>query len=713
MINNQDIKSGADLEILLGGPYLKEVFNTFFEAEMIPEMIELAEGYSIKINKPQSIEIIEGSRKDLRIKLFLTLYNPNGTVNALVREVTTLDAKLDFKIEKNDADQVTGIKLKVRVVDFSGGLSTMIEFANLMLQIQAETNPDSNLPISSIPPVLVLAMLNEHLGQERPLNIFNQGTVIRDLKIKKFTDDPLTSAFGIYLNLNLKEGPEPDSLFENEIDLNEAINFLPSGKAIAFGMNDDAFTRFGTNVKQTFAEEKNAGKGDWHYPLKDNRDKVVGRLSSIKLGAYKTPIMEGLAVTGWENKNHFYVEMKGEVYVDEMGIELEPDFRILVGIIPKIVNGKLEWETSLIDTDIDLTFWEELKLSFTAGFIIGWVLGVFTGPIGLILGAGITTGVGLLVTDTIADAIGENMVEGMYKDYVDASMFEAMPDRVTTIWKRYDPFYWTQHQVVSLLDMVKVNDDGFSFCGNATTGIETTPVEHVVYKDEIRRENGEVFGFDVRVKDYQNIDPKYIDNHLRRDPENHPDRFAITLAELDYRKAHKKFSSRLMFFYPFKIDVDNGRINRIMTISDREKKEIEDKYVNPYLAERGEWFEANKKEETMQEVEEEYKGDNETEKERRYNAKKNEWLEAEEKEYRRSTLPPLYRMDAEKAVSFDMHPNEYGKLQVAGYLALVHIYKLIYMKNTGRFHYRTKANITKLDNLSEFPQYETSDTMNI
>lgn len=713
MINNNNIQSGADIEILLGASYIENIIKTFFESKSIPDQISLGSN-GVKIHPIQSLQILDGNNQDVELNIPLDFLDNNGTT--LLSGRSNFVTKLNFNRISNDAGNIAELKLKLEIIDYTGNIANAIELANALTNANANLSDEDKAKRIWTKPK-VLEELNKTLGQEYPLNIFGKGKQIRNMEIKKFADDnQAEKAIGIYINLRLQQGPEDFNVFENTINVSEAINFLPEGQAISFGMNEDMFNRLASDIKQSFAEERNKGEGDWHYPLKDG-DKTKGKFRSLKITPYKTPIFNGMNFTGeFEMHNALLITLKGEIDVKEA--DIKPDFTVKIALKPNINNGNLEWETELIDSDVDLTFWETLKLGFAFGFIIGWVLAIFTGPIGLAVG-GVLGGISMLFIDPIADAIGEGIISDLYKQYIDTSLFDAIPDRVTTITRRRDPFYLTDFQVVSNISELSINDEGFSLAATASTGTQFIPVDHVVIKNEIRNSQNDIIGFEIRVKDWQKIDADVLPNFTRKNSSINPALFYLSVDEVRSRKSSgDRYRQKLQFNWPFKIDKENNSISRIKTISTVEKIEIENKYLLPHLNERGEWFDANLKDSTMQEVVTALEkklgrplNDNDDkEKQRRYNEKFKEWIEEEELTYRRGPLKPLFKADAEQITTFDLSPNEFGKMQQKGLMAMVYTYKRIHLKKTNTFYYRTEKNHSLSDNLGNFPEYESWDS---
>ncbi len=701
MVVNTEIKSGADIEILLGENYLQQIIQTFFDSNSIPPNLSI-QGYRIDINPLTNLQLLDADDRDIQLDIPLDYFLPDGSQIPIAGN-TTIDAKLNLNKSFTEDGNINELKIQIEVVDFGGTIQTAVNIANTQLPSNLQLTHQS-----------VVALLNANLGQEYPLNIFGKDKQIRNMESVKYADNGQTSkAIGIYLNLRLQKGPEDFNVFENTIDLNEAVNFLPADQDVAFGIPNEMFSRISSDLKEGFAVESEAGGGNWSYPLKDG-NKVIGKLRSIKILPYKTPIFNGISVTGFELQNSLQVILKGEIFVKEA--DIKPDFTVQIELKPNIVNGAIEWTSDLIDSDVDLSFWETLKLSFTFGFIIGWILSIFTGPIGLAVG-GILTGIAAIIADPIADAIGEGIIEDIYKDYVDTSLFDAIPDRVTTITKRRDPFHETEYQVVSNFNHVLIDDDGFSMAGTASTGENYVPFDHVIIKNEIRGTNDSIQGFEIRVKDWNDIEEDILPTFERKHIQNKPELFYLSTNEIKSRKSDGRYSRKLQFNWPWEIDKKSNEIKHLKTISSVEKKEIENKHIKPHLSNRTQWYNDNLKEDTMAEIVEDMEkdlgrpltDDDDKEKRRRFTEKLTEWLEEEEATFRRGGLKPLYKVDAEKAATLDLSPNEYGKLQQRGIMAMIYKYKRIRLKKTNTFYYRAKRNHTISDNLGEFKEYHSAD----
>ena len=77
MVINEQIKSGADIEILLGENYITQILQTFYDSKSIPESFTLDNGYTIGINPMSGLRFLDDNNRDIRLDIPLDFFDEN------------------------------------------------------------------------------------------------------------------------------------------------------------------------------------------------------------------------------------------------------------------------------------------------------------------------------------------------------------------------------------------------------------------------------------------------------------------------------------------------------------------------------------------------------------------------------------------------------------------------------------------------------------
>jgi hypothetical protein len=140
------------------------------------------------------------------------------------------------------------------------------------------------LDIAGVDADTVEAEIRGQLDRPIPLGVA-QGQKVQRIRIKEFVSDEQRT-LGIYVDLALRSGPEPESYAEPRGDLDTAQDFRPPGAPLAFATSPGLFTLLGQDAK--FRQAEATDSGGFRYPLRENpldpESNEVGRIKGISMG---------------------------------------------------------------------------------------------------------------------------------------------------------------------------------------------------------------------------------------------------------------------------------------------------------------------------------------------------------------------------------------------------------------------------------------------
>jgi hypothetical protein len=718
MIDQSLIRSGFDLELLLSERYIKYFLLTSFETGAIPwwtrdvnqdtgavtniiihPPVELEQNrlyephpdfephpfldtvpfvYTESTNAMEVTLLPEEEEADIRVQLVVSAIAPplgeGFPPVVLTEQQMHIDARFFVQSDPLPSGFQGNVRLRLELVDIGGPFIAVA----------------SGLP--GFDKARTLARMKEEFDRDVPLSIVGEGGSIMQIETKKFfsqDEDDAPTCIGLYVNLNLRDGPEPTSFVGPRGDLALAENFLPKDHHLAFGFNGGLYPKLGTDIFQRMAAPKEGG--GFFYPL-DPSEPGLGKIISAKV------YPEGPGVPDGADEafpNVLVVEVEGEIFVDNF---FDPNVVMKIRLIPTIRDGILTFKT---DFDLDIP---------SAGWVVvGFALLGF-----LSLNLALPLTIAALAAKAIAEKVGEDVAAPMIDAQLeDASLLEAFPNKLAVEVRRWDPMYTTLHQVVSLVNEVAINRKGMGFAAfDMRVGKEPKPRDDVVVRSEVRDEEGNVSGLLYRVSDLDQyvqqadivfpgtdrldfvgtVPPDGIEDprvHLSVDQAVDRIRNGRLLAEIPYT--------------PYKIDEVDNQIYQILTLSRKEVPEIQAdarRLLRQELrASRGQEFRDRAREELTAEL---GRDPTEEEVETRFSQILNAEVDA--------GADKRYRRERERYLKFDLEPSEYADLQRKGILVLEHQgLQIVKMKERfgGAAYYRDRADEDKGDNLLRLPRYKS------
>ncbi len=154
----------------------------------------------------------------------------------------------------------------------------------------------------------IVADLKENVDRRVPFAVAGGGALQR-IETRTYIGDPdRPNGIGVYLNLALRDGPEPGSLLtEPRGDVTLAQNLLEPGARMAFAFPPETYARLSDDLQFAMAVERPDAPGEYHYPLMDGDDQI---------GIIKGISVEPERVTGGAFTNVLVIDIHGEYEID-------------------------------------------------------------------------------------------------------------------------------------------------------------------------------------------------------------------------------------------------------------------------------------------------------------------------------------------------------------------------------------------------------------
>lgn len=570
-IDQLRVKSGFDVEALLGAQYLRMVLQTAYDAGVIPASAEFG-GTKVELAMLNSDRLYEplldadGNLPPTHPDAFETEILFNHSLGANVRVRIQVQPENTFPIFFDLFVRIDLEKTQEEGTIASAGINiAVVDVESPALAILAQ--PPFNLPKSE-----VLARVKEFIDRKLDLGGASKFKKVEDVAILWHQgDDEFAPALGIYINIRMRNGDEDDQFLPPRGDLSAALNFLPLDEDIAFAsrpglygdMGKDVFSR--TAIKDKFGNIEHALR----YNILNPNSTRIGNVDSIRVGQIVLPTAPSVGLNGLR------ISLEGE-YVDPIDLT-NTDVTFTIDIKPSInEEGLLVWSTDL-DVNVDalfefITFWA-VSLTF-----------ILFGPIG----AGIFLGA-VLVAEVGAGIFFGEYFEARAAKKADATLSDVIPDRLTIKTRRWDPFYATLHQVVTKPSQAQFNAKGFMLCGKAAVGRELVPPVDTVIRDEIRDADGNIASLQYRLADFEKIQEdtglNAVGTHRREftpaDPAE-PDLFPLTLDQIQARMDDPDgpLVIKNIPYFPAYVYVRDHQINQLLCLSGPELQEVRDQLRN-------------------------------------------------------------------------------------------------------------------------------------
>lgn len=623
-----------------------------------------------------------GDEGDISLRVFpsyfdLTKDPPSGISNLL-----HIDLKIRFQVVSTPlADGLVGdIGVQLSLLDASGPL------------IDAATNlPDGRSKEE------IVAELRKSIDRRVPFAVAGGGALQR-IETRTYAGDPQRpNGIGVYLNLALRDGPEPGSLLtEPRGDLALAQNLLEPEATMAFAFPRQTYARLSDDLKFAMAVERPDAPGEYHYPLLDGDDQI---------GIIKGISVEPERIAGGAFTNVLVIDVHGEYEIDNF---FDPDFHLRIRLVPTTAaNGSFDFE---VDDDLDLS---------AAAYIVSIFIGVV---VSFVLPQ---VGIPLVFLLPLLLKLGEHVAGGIAGSVVEAelertSFLDTLPHKLVGEVRRWDPLYSTLHRVETADVDVAANDQGFAFDARALfVGKATRPLQSMVIRSETRDTGRAVDGLVYRAADigpflttdledtfaatdrmpYVELLPPEGDIERRR--------VVLTMQQVLDRLAAGDRHVGDLDYRPQKADVREHQIFQILAVTPRELDEIRALSRDRLRAEVRAESATVLRQAAIEQLQFELG-----------RAPTAEEIEARLRELIDLVVEPLlpgrFHTELDRRLAFDLAPNEFADLQRQNILVLGRGHLEIRTTPRGTVYYRDyewpfEPGVSKADNLLSLDRYTHVD----
>lgn len=570
-VDQSKVKSGFDVEVLLGEHYLQMLLQTAFDAGMIPasaqfstttvRMVMLGAG---RLYEPEPDS--DGALPPTNPEAFKTeiLFNHALGANVKVRMIVQPDGSFPIPFD-------LFIQLDV-TKEFEEGSVSKLGLVIHVVDIESIALATLEQPPFNMPKAEVLAKVQSFVDRTIDMGGTSKFKRVEDVFTRWHEGDANhPNALGLYLNVRLRNGDDDDQFVAARGDLNEALNLLPQGEDIAVASRPGLYSDMSKDVFSRTAIKNLAGifEHALRYNILNPKSTRIGNVNSIRVGRIP-PIFSGTPSVPVP-QNGLRITLEGE-YVDPIDLT-NTDLTFTIDIRPSINgDGILVWNTDL-DVDIDalfefITFW-----AFT-------LVSIAFGPVGAAIFLGV-----VIVGEVGAGIFFGEYYEARATKRADATLSDVIPDRLTVKTRRWDPFYATLHQVVTKPSQAVFNDKGFLMCGKAFVGRELVPPVDTVIRDETRDADGAITGLRYRFADFEKIQEDVVlhaPGTSRRGftlaDTTDPELFGLSLDQIQERIDDPEgplIVTKIPYF-PAAVYIREHQIDQLMCISSTELGEVRD-----------------------------------------------------------------------------------------------------------------------------------------
>jgi len=494
-IDQSKVRSGFDVEVLLGERYLQMLLGTALDAGLIPGEAQFGERNVILGLVPQEFRLYtpttdsEGNSRATEPSAFETeiLFNHPLGANIKVRLMlgekggptplaVDLFVKIDLIKTVDEDNALSNVGMDIHVVDFD---SPSMDFI-LGLRDPPYTKEE------------LLDKLKPLVDRQLDIGGVSKFKRVEDIAIKWHeTVDNHPPCLGIYINIHLRNGDPEEDFLPGRGDTIQARNFLPEGEEMAMASRPGIYPDMALDVYSETAVPNGIGGFEHAFrkSLLHPNSKRLGDLHSVKVGRIPPQTVSGSPIQIPQNGLRITVE--GDIR-DPIDLT-NTDLTYTIDLRPTLASdGSLEWNTSF-NADVDAVF------EWTTLWAVA-LLGILLGPYGALIALGVVfiaeLGVGIGIT-----LYKENSVQ----EKANAKLADIIPDRLTIKTRRWDPFYATLHQVVTKPTQAEFNERGFMMCGKAFIGRQLVPPVNTIIRDEVRDENGVLTGMRYQIDDFETV----------------------------------------------------------------------------------------------------------------------------------------------------------------------------------------------------------------
>jgi len=709
MIDQTLVSSGFDAEILFGERYIKYLLLNSIETGSLPLNISLP------------IETDDGI-KDLVINIYAPSdYERNYVPNpgAVAPVAFSDDSFKVFIVGREDADADLQINIRADIYfDGEEYIDREIEIFTTFA-LESDTDDEGNqsntklrielvdlgglfitlaLAFAGVSKDVAMEQMKPYFDRSIDTGLVGSDKNVQSVFMKKFSaTQSQQSAIGLYLNLRLKNGPEEDSFFGDRGNLDNAENFLPENDDIAFGMHGLIYPMISRDAFERMAEEWPEGSGVFIHPIhedpSDKESKIIGKIKNINISP---------------QSGNLIIDVHGDYKIDFLP---DPDFHLYITLKPSVnSDGIIEWD---MEYRVDLNPFLEI-----ASLFLLTILSIIFGPGGMLAGgiiAGLVFGGQELIVEPLLSAAVAEKGESM----VDASFFEAIPNRLTIESRRWDPFYVTRHQIVAKTDILQITNSGIGFSGVAVLDKEHEAIDHIVIRDEERDEAGKLINLWYRVKDhdrsendFENIFPGTDRGEFVKveDPKGETNLYSLSIEQAESRIGEFRLLAYILYVAK-KVFIARSQVDGILVIAQREINDNKRDLKNEFKKAAKEFIREEQEEElrelSIEELENELDEDPTDEQiDERLDIKINDLAEEALKIYVDEQFEEDHEQRNEETLRFDLPPEEMADLQMR---KIMYLSKFVMIRREGKPYYRDRKDSSAADNLMSLPGYKPGE----
>ncbi len=584
-IDSKLIQSGFDLEILFSSRLVQLYLDAMFDARE-------AEG---------SAPIALAGVDDPKIFHFLGLNNARFIAGDPVSPLADLAVDLSYRIDSHTGEKVDeGVETVYLNLQMQGlstsDISTKLDSLWFKVSFK-ESRGDivAHDKFSMLERLSIMLILSVAFTQSHALDMVpGEVSRVETLTFPETAEHP--AAVGVYVNFKFRNSPLPDDFLEfDRGDLGKALNFLPPGYDYAIGASPSVYERLGAHIRhEFFGRTYKTPGGETKYSYLWTYDNLEVNCKAVTVYPDSRICMRADPRTGRNISEIVYtgglrINVHTHVYMSDYDINAEADIKY--GIFPFEKDGALDISLKLLDTDVDVSFWDSVRSIFMidGGIMMGlW----FIFPVALI-GVPIAGAVKWLIAEIGAsvaeDDLARQLSQGtaMAQEKV-ATVLDYLSGRITFKKKRMDPFYTTLFQAVVTWKEARFDEKGIRMGGVLEGGREFVPkeqyrvdaegarTEELVICDKTRAADGSIDRLVYRIADYQEIFDAA--GFPRLDPVGRPDEFLLPVNEIIERINEKRLSAMVQLT-PERVRIRHNQIHVIrfhsgLTLRPREAGEL-------------------------------------------------------------------------------------------------------------------------------------------
>lgn len=700
MVDQSLVTSGFDVEVLLSERYLRYAILAQIEAGRMSLVFPVLDDEAnldllITLHPPTDYQ----RRYEPEPEAPLPDPVPDSFATFLLIDVPD-DANLAITVAADILDNATG-------VERNGELELVLRVSIAADEDDRGFETNHGLQIALVRLLFAGVDVGEEITEKVrakidrtiPFGVANNQAVQRVVtRIHRLQPNGRPRAFGLYLNLALRDGPEPDALRADRGDVDSAQNFLDAGRDVAFATGAHLFGMLGDDALFRMAEEFPAGSGTFRYPIrKDPADvdsETIGRVRSIVVAAERMPT----GMTG----PRLLIEIHAEYDIKFLPAQLpDPAFHLRLFLTPIVEQGLLRWEPH-VEVDVD-------NFLLVPAFVLAVLGSIFLSPV-----VGVALFAIVLAADLVVDAAAGAIAADRAGALADAAFIETLPTRLAVAERRWDPLYVTRHQVVALIEgEVTVNALGLAFHGDAVLDREPFALTKTVIRDKDRDDAGQIVRLLYRVADLPDIaeDLSALAPGTDRRAFAEADDAAENLVALTMEQVEDRIATRRLFYpvlyVPRKVHIVGNQIRHLLLVTPREEREARRRLIRAartaadaeVRANQGEAFRTEEIDRLQQDL-----GRDPTEEEIAAALEERiaPFLDDAQATYEAGPLRADLRLEINRQLRFDAAPSELAHLQLKGVLVVGG--KEIRMRY-GTMYYRDRQDDIPWDNLLELVRY--------